>query len=657
MQKIDSLIPVILFAPLVGAMIAGFLGRRIGRNLSHSVTIILVGLSFLLSLYVFKVIGFGPVSSDHIFLFNWGNVGTIHFDIGLLIDPLTVYMMVIVTFVSLLVHIYSIGYMADEDGYCRFFSYISGFTFAMLALVMSDNFLLLYFGWEGVGLFSYLLIGFWFHREKSNFASIKAFLVNRVGDLGMLLGLALVLIYFHSLSYQVVFSKMSALVASTPHVSILGYYSVSGIGLMCFLLLLGALGKSAQIPLHVWLEGSMEGPTPISALIHAATMVTAGVFMLARLSPMFEYSAWTLSVVLILGALTCFLMGLIGIVQQDIKRVVAYSTLSQLGYMMAAQGASAYPIGMFHLMTHAAFKALLFLACGSVVLAMHHSQDLRKMGGIGRKMPVTYICFLIGAMALAGLPPFAGYFSKDLIIDAVHLSNLPGAQFAYYLVLGGVFVTGMYTFRVFILVFHGPSRAEPEVYKQVKESPWVVLIPLIALSIPALLAGWVFVEPILQGFFKSSIFILPQHNHLADLSAIVVNPLHFVLNSISSPAFWLAIAALLTSIVFYGLRPQWPDLLVKRFSWCYRLLVNKYGFDVLFDRILGVGSIRLGQLIWKYGDVMVVDKTMVEGTAKSTLMSGRRIAKLQSGFLNHYVLWMLIALVCGFVWYVTTILL
>ena len=503
----------IVLAPLVGALLAGLMGKIIGRRGAHLVTIIGVGLSTVLSLVVFWKLVFQGVEAHEVTVYTWAVVEGLRFEIGFLIDRLTVTMMVVVTFVSLMVHVYTMGYMHDDPGYQRFFSYISAFTFAMLMLCMANNFLQLFFGWEGVGLMSYLLIGFWYQRDTAIYANLKAFLVNRVGDFGFILGIGGVLMYFGSLHYGTVFGAAASLEGAA--VSVLPGTEWSVMTLICILLFIGAMGKSAQIPLHVWLPDSMEGPTPISALIHAATMVTAGVFMVARMSPLFEYSDTALSFVLIIGAATAFLMGLIGLVQNDIKRVVAYSTLSQLGYMMVACGVSAYAAGIFHLATHAFFKALLFLAAGSVIIAMHHDQDIRNMGGLRKYMPITWITSLIGSLALIGFPGFAGFFSKDAIIEAVHYSELPGAGIAYIAVLGGVFITALYSFRMYFLVFHGKERMDEHTRSHLHETPWVVTVPLILLAIPSVVIGWMFVEGALFGeHFGEAIFVLERHDVL-----------------------------------------------------------------------------------------------------------------------------------------------
>src|SRR5690606_25634833 len=481
------------FAPLVGAIVAGLFGRQVGRAGAHWVTIIGVAISFAASLWtLFDVLTGNTFDGP---LYTWAAFDNLSIQVGFLIDPLTATMMCVVTSVSLMVHIYTIGYMADDPGYQRFFSYISLFTFSMMMLVMANNFMQLFFGWEAVGLVSYLLIGFWYTRESAIYANLKAFLVNRIGDIGFLLGIGLVLAYAGSLDYAEVFAQAPQLASIEIDLFEGRFWSLMAV--VCIVLFGGAMGKSAQVPLHVWLPDSMEGPTPISALIHAATMVTAGIFMVARMSPLFEYSQTALTVVLVIGAITALFMGVLGIVQQDIKRIVAYSTLSQLGYMTTALGASAYAAGIFHLATHAFFKALLFLAAGSVIIAMHHEQDIRRMGGLKRYLPVTYWTALIGSLALIGFPGFAGFFSKDAVIEAVHHAELPGAGYAYACVLAGVFITALYSFRMFFLVFHGPERFDAHTRSHLHEPPAVVTGPLVLLAIPSVIAGWLGMEALL----------------------------------------------------------------------------------------------------------------------------------------------------------------
>lgn len=643
MAQLTIILLVIMLAPCVGALFAGLLGKYIKVMGTNIITIALMALALGLSIWLFYDFCANNLPAYNVNLYQFALADKLQFNIGLLIDRLTVFMMVVVTFVSFLVHVYSIGYMTGDPGYSRFFSYISGFTFAMLALVMANNFLLLFFGWEGVGLFSYLLIGFWYERENANYASLKAFIANRVGDLGFLLGIAVVLTYFGSIDYQTVFTATPSM--AQVAMNNVGHGSLNMITLACLLLFLGAVGKSAQIPLHIWLEGSMEGPTPISALIHAATMVTAGVFMVARLSPMFEYSDLALSVVLIIGALTCFLMGLLGIVQNDIKRVIAYSTLSQLGYMMAAQGASAYPVGMFHLMTHASFKALLFLAAGSVIVAMHHEQDIRKMGGLVKKLPITYICMLIGALALCGIPPFAGFFSKDLIIDAVAISNIPGHHLAYLLVLGGTIVTALYTFRMFFLVFHGKPRMDSDTFSHVHESPLSIILPLIILAIPTVLSGMMFFSYDLNGFFGSSIFILPTHPVMSLLQADNPNSLQFLLTKSLGLPCLLGLLGIILAYVLYIRIPAIPERIAMRCSWLYQFFVKKYFIDGAYDLIFGGGARLIGMLCYKVVDMLVIDRGIVENTARIIQSAGFQLRKLQTGFLYHYTLAMVLGLV------------
>ena len=637
MQNVYLAIPLVCLA---GALIAGLFGKIIGRVGAHTAAILGVTIAFVLSVVVFK----DTVLKGNVFngsVFTWGVSGGIPMEIGFLIDPLSAMMMVVVTFVSLMVHIYTIGYMRDDPGYQRFFSYIALFTFAMLMLVMSNNFLQLFFGWEAVGLVSYLLIGFWYKRETAIFANLKAFLVNRVGDFGFLLGIAAIYYHFGSLDYAAVFAIAPQHAATT--VQILPGVSWMLMTVICILLFIGAMGKSAQVPLHVWLPDSMEGPTPISALIHAATMVTAGIFMVARMSPLFELSETALSVILVIGAITALFMGFLGIVQNDIKRVIAYSTLSQLGYMTVALGASAYAAGMFHLMTHAFFKALLFLAAGSVIIAMHHEQDLRKMGGLKKYLPFTFITAWVGTLALTGIPPFSGFFSKDAIIEAVHHSQLPGAGFAYVAVLAGVFVTALYSFRLMFLAFYGKPRMDEHTRKHLHESPAVVVIPLILLAIPSLVAGWIYIEPMLFGnFFGDAIKVLPQHNVLAQIPFDGIGP--FIAHGLQSAPFILAVLGFGLAWVLYLREPHWPDMIRDRIKPIYNLLLRNYGFDEFYQKVFAGGARRLGDLFWRFGDVKLIDGLAVNGTARVIGWLSAAVRSVQSGYIYHYAFAMIIGL-------------
>ena len=646
-------ITIIILAPLLGAIIAGFLNKSVKNEGVNFFTILLCSLSFILS----AILAYGVFCHSEVYsvtYYDWAPItNKFHFEVSFTVNRITAYMMLIITFVSTLVHIYSIGYMRGESGYGRFFSYISGFTFAMLCLVMGNNFLLLFFGWEGVGLFSYLLIGFYFTRDNANVASLRAFIVNRVGDLGFLLGIGAVIYYTGSVDYKTVFASLSA-INNTELVSFLGM-SFHPATFMCSLLFIGAMGKSAQFPLHSWLEGSMEGPTPISALIHAATMVTAGVFMVARLSPMFVMSEAALSFVLITGAITCLFMGLIAIVQTDIKRVIAYCTLSQLGYMMVAQGAGAFSIGMFHLMTHAMFKALLFLAAGSVIVAMHHEQDIRRMGGLRKYMPITYVCMFIGAWALAALPPFSGFFSKDLIIDAAKNTTVYGHQFAYYMVLACAFVTSFYIFRMFFVVFHGKERMSDKEKSHLKESPKSILIPLILLAIPSVCIGYFFFEPVLSqthGLFGDTITHYTQQG-LGNISITgflasdeaTKTPLAFMEHSIHTVPFWLAISAFVLSYILYIYFPKIPEALsdIKTgVGVIYHILVKKYFIDILYDEIFVKIFLTISCALWKFVDVLLIDKTLVHGTSGAIYCVGDRLRKLQRGYLYDYAFVMMI---------------
>lgn len=647
MKLLYTLIPL---APLLAAIVTGFFGRRIGRINSHRVTIAGVAFSLVLSVVAFfhVVVGGAPTFNES--LYTWLVSGNIRFEIGFMVDNLTVMMLLVVNFVSLMVHIYTIGYMHDDDGYQRFFSYISLFTFSMLMLVMSNNFLQLFFGWEAVGTVSYLLIGFYYKKETAIFANMKAFLVNRVGDFGFVLGIAGIVMYTNSLAYTDAFAAAPTLVGET--MNIVGSAEWDVLTVLCILLFIGAMGKSAQAPLHVWLPDSMEGPTPISALIHAATMVTAGIFMVSRMSPIFELSETALSFILIVGSFTAFFMGLIGMVQNDIKRVVAYSTLSQLGYMTVALGVSAYSAAMFHLMTHAFFKALLFLAAGSVIIAMHHEQDIRKMGGLRKKMPITYWTSLIGSLALIGFPAFSGFYSKDIIIEAVHASTIPGASIAYWAVLGGVFVTAFYSFRLFFLVFHGKTRADKHTYDHAKESPKVVTIPLILLAIPSLLIGFVTVSAVVFGdYFKGVIFVDPARDVLAKVGETYHGPIQFISHAFHTSAVYIAAAGVVTAFVFYILAPSIPAFLDSKLGFLRRILDNKYGFDDFNQAVFARGSVGLGRQLWSKGDMAVIDGALVNGTAKGVGLLAGLARNIQSGMLFHYAFAMILGLLAMLTWF------
>jgi NADH-quinone oxidoreductase subunit L len=637
---------IVPLAPLAGALIAGLAGRAIGRRGAHGFTIagMLVSTAAAAAVFVDVLNGNtydGPV-------YTWLVSGDIRFEIGFLIDRLSATMMLVVAFVSLMVHVYTIGYMAEDPGYQRFFSYISLFTFFMLMLVSANNFLQLFFGWEGVGLMSYLLIGFWYERPSATYAQLKAFLVNRVGDFGFLLGIALIVMYFGSLDYATVFRNAPTLAGNTIELLPGAVWSLMTV--ICLLLFVGAMGKSAQFPLHVWLPDSMEGPTPISALIHAATMVTAGIFMVARMSPLFELSETALSVVMVIGAVTAFFMALIAIVQNDIKRVVAYSTLSQLGYMTVALGASAYAAGIFHLVTHAFFKALLFLGAGSVIIALHHQQDMRKMGGLRKYMPVTYWTLLIGAIASAGIPGFSGFFSKDAIIEAVHLSRTPGAGFAYFCVLATVFVTALYTFRLVFMTFHGPERFHGEVghgqgeHHPPHESPAVVTVPLVLLAIPSIAAGW-FIGPMLfGGYFGNAIAVAPAHDVLAQMGQDFHGIVAMMTHALGTAPFWLAVAGIAAAAWLYLLRPDLPGLIKDKAGVLYTILERKYGFDEAYQWLFGDGAVRFGTGLWKGGDVAVIDGVFVDGSARAVGWIAMLVRTLQSGFIYHYAFAMIIGI-------------
>ncbi|MCU0768095.1 MAG: NADH-quinone oxidoreductase subunit L [Burkholderiaceae bacterium] len=669
---------IIVLAPLAAAAVAGLLGRWIGRAGAHTVTILAVALSFVLSARVLWGLLHGGPGFDGP-VYTWLVSDGIRMEVGFLVDRLSALMMVVVTFVSLMVHVYTIGYMHDDPGYTRFFSYISLFTFAMLMLVMSNNLLQLFFGWEAVGLVSYLLIGFWYTRPSAIFANMKAFVVNRVGDFGFLLGIAGIVHLTGSLHYAEIFAQADRIAATT--FEILPGHVWQAVTVICICLFIGAMGKSAQVPLHVWLPDSMEGPTPISALIHAATMVTAGIFMVARMSPLFELSETALSFIIVIGGTTALFMGFLGIVSNDIKRVVAYSTLSQLGYMTVALGVSAYAGAIYHLMTHAFFKALLFLAAGSVIIAMHHEQDMRRMGGLRKYMPVTYWTCLIGALALIGFPGFSGFFSKDALIEAVELSTLPAAHYGYWCVLIGVFVTAFYTFRLVFMTFHGKERFSTSAAPHhgigegthvdteadaghepdedhghghggpPRESPWVVTVPLVMLAIPSIAIGWPTVGAVLFGdYFGNSIHVAPAHDVLARLGEEFHGPVGFVMHGLSSPILLLAAGGVALAWYFYIVRPEIPGRLRERAGALYTLLDNKYYFDAFNERVIAGGSCAIGRLLWRGGDVAVIDGAAVNGSARLVGWLANVARGVQTGYLYHYAFATIIGLSALLAW-------
>ncbi len=667
------------FAPLVGALAAGLFGRRIGRANSHRVTILGVAISFAASLWtLFDVLAGNTFDGA---VYTWSSVAGLDIQVGFLIDTLSATMMCVVGFVSLMVHVYTIGYMADDPGYQRFFSYISLFTFSMMMLVMANNFMQLFFGWEAVGLVSYLLIGFWYTRPSAIHANLKAFVVNRVGDFGFVVGIGLVLAFFGTLDYGETFALAPSLAERTHEFWPGAQWSV--ITAACLFLFVGAMAKSAQFPLHVWLPDSMEGPTPISALIHAATMVTAGVFMIARMSPLYELSDTALAVVITIGAITALFLGLVGVVQNDIKRIIAYSTISQLGYMMVALGASAYGIGIFHLMTHAFFKALLFLAAGSVIIAMHHDQDIRNMGGLRRYMPITWITTLVGSLALVATPFFSGFYSKDLIIEAAGAAEVPGAGFAYFAVLASVFVTSLYTFRMYFLVFHGEPRwgraahgaqalattghdpqagahgaahapvasDDPHAHEhhglaageRPHESPWVVTLPLVLLAIPSAIIGIFTVGPMLfGGFFDESIFVDPRHPAMAELAAHFHGWLQMGLHSVATPAFWLALAGVVVAGYAYLVNPAFPVAVRRGMGPIYRLLDNKYYLDRINEVVFAGGARALGRGLWRGGDQALIDGVAIDGSARLVGWFSGVLRLVQTGRLNSYAITMIV---------------
>jgi len=658
-------------APLVGSALAGVFGTKfggnwIGRRLSHSLTILGVLVAFILSAMTLKSVALDGARFNET-IYTWMVVGGLKMEVGFLIDGLTAMMMCVVTFVSLMVHIYTVGYMEEDEGYNRFFAYISLFTFSMLMLVMSNNLLQLFFGWEAVGLVSYLLIGFWFNKPTAIFANMKAFLVNRVGDFGFILGIGLIAAYAGTLNYGEVFAKAAELGAIEFPWYVLGQ-DVMLITVICICLFIGAMGKSAQFPLHVWLPDSMEGPTPISALIHAATMVTAGIFMVARMSPLYELSDTALSFILVIGSITALFMGFLGIIQNDIKRVVAYSTLSQLGYMTVALGASAYSVAVFHLMTHAFFKALLFLGAGSVIMGMHHNQDIRWMGGVRKYMPITWITSLLGSLALIGTPLFAGFYSKDSIIEAVHESHLWGAGFANFAVLAGVFVTAFYSFRMYFLVFHGKERYDqnPDAHHddhghghddhhEPHESPWVVTVPLVLLAIPSVVIGYMTIQPMLFGeFFKDAILVdTAKHPVMEELAHAFHGPVAMALHAFSTLPFWLALGGVVTAYYMYMVNPALPAAIQRAVQPIYTLLENKYYMDWINENILARGARLLGTGLWKGGDQAVIDGAVVNGSWRLVGWVAGVVRRLQSGYLYHYALAMIVGILVLMSWFVT----
>ena len=662
----------IALLPLAGSLLAGLFGNKIGRAGAHSVTILGVAVSAVLSGWVLWGFIDGSRAKFDENVYTWLTMGGIDFSVGFLVDSMTAMMMAVVTGVSLMVHIYTIGYMHDEEvGYQRFFSYISLFTFSMLMLIMSNNFIQLFFGWEAVGLVSYLLIGFYFKKPSATFAKLKAFLVNRVGDFGFVLGIALVLAYFGgSLRYADVFAYLPQVQNAT--IELVPGVQWSLITVTCLLLFVGAMGKSAQFPLHVWLPDSMEGPTPISALIHAATMVTAGLFMVSRMSPIYELSSTALSVIMVIGAITALFMGFLGTIQNDIKRVVAYSTLSQLGYMTVALGASAYSVAMFHVMTHAFFKALLFLAAGSAIIGMHHDQDMRHMGNLKKYMPVTWLTMLLGNLALIGTPFFSGFYSKDSIIEAAKLSNLPGSGFAYFAVLASVFVTAFYAFRQYFMVFHGKEkwRELPEhhddhhsdghhhglgKHDNPHESPWVVTLPLVLLAIPSVIIGYIAIEPMLYGdFFKGVIFVNHEaHPTMHLMKEEFHGALAMVSHSLHSPVLYLAVAGVVSAWVLYIKAPGLPAKIAAAFRPVYVLFENKYYLDVIYYNVFAKGSRALGTFFWKAIDTAIIDNGIVNGSAKLVGAVSAQVRKMQTGFIYTYAAFMVtgvLVLIVAFFW-------
>ncbi len=642
-----------VLAPLVGSLITGLACRRIKPSTAHRVTILGVALSLFFSLDLLKliIIDHNPVQSFDLYV--WALSGNYEFKIGFLIDQLTVLMMVVVNMVSLLVHIYSMAYMKDDPGYARFFSYMSLFSFAMLMLVTANNFTQLFFGWEGVGFVSYLLISFWFKKDSAANGGLKAFIVNRVGDFSFILALALILSYCGSLDYAVLFAQLPLLTQST--IQLWPGLDVSVISLIAVLIFIGAMAKSAQIPLHIWLPESMEGPTPISALIHAATMVTAGVYLVARLSPLYELSPVALNLVLIVGSTGALFLGLLALVENDIKRVIAFSTMSQLGYMMAANGVSAYSAALFHLFTHAFFKALLFLAAGSIILSLHHEQDLRKMGGLVKRLPITYVTFLIGALALAAIPPFSGFYSKDAIIELVQHSSLAAAPYAYFCLMAGAFVTAFYIFRAFFMAFHGKARFDLQTPHTIQEPAWPVLSALVLLAIPSTILGFCLVEDLVyaapqQNLFGHSIDLVANSAVVTELHQEFNSALAAALNAPFSLSFWMSVGGLSTAFFAYLLFPSVPHFFAQHFKNIRGILLDQYGFDRFNDRVFVRGVKSLSQFLYQVTDVNFIDSFLVNGSGRTVVRIAQLAKRLQSGLLNQYVLAMIFALVLLLGW-------
>ena len=642
---------ILILSPLVGSIVSGIFGRWMHERVSHWVTIVCIAISFVCALMLFNQMVFLKHASVSHNVYKWAGIERYHFYLGYYLDNLSAIMVTVVTFVSLLVHVYSIGYMHGDAGYRRFFSYMSLFTFAMLLLVMANNMLQLFIGWEGVGLVSYLLIGFWFNKPSAAVGSFKAFIVNRVGDLGLIIGMAAVLSVVGSLDYQTIFQQAPTIISKT--ITISSGHTISMLTFICLMFFIGAMGKSAQLPLHIWLPESMEGPTPISALIHAATMVTAGIYLVARMSPLFSLSVSALSLVLIVGSTGALFLGLLAVVEFDIKRIVAYSTMSQLGYMMAANGAGAYPTAVFHLFTHACFKALLFLAAGSVIMAMHHEQDIRKMGGLWRKLPITYACFLIGTLALVAVPPFAGFYSKDAIIEAVHFSPVPGAHYAYWCLSLGALVTALYSFRALFLAFHGQPRMDASVYGHLKENNYVIVIPLILLAIPSVILGLLWAGPILYNspsWLNQALVMLPKQNPMNEMVGQYHGVWALIHSAFFQLPFWLTVIGVVIAYLAYILWPNVPMRLSRRLSLLIWILNKGYGFD-RFNQILFVDGAQLvSESLYRYSDMKLIDDGLVNASGRFVLRLSHQMRRLQTGYLFHYIFVMILGLLAFMCW-------
>lgn len=650
MQYLKLCIKLIIFLPLASAIVVGLFGNIIKKKWVNIISISFMFIATILSTFVFFGFLYGKMRPINTTLYVWGSSGVLNLSVGFLIDKLSTLMLMAVTFISFVVHVYSTGYMQKDAGYNRFFSYLSLFTFAMLMLVIANNFLQLFFGWEICGLLSYLLIGFWFKRTSAVNAGMKAFLINRVADIAFILGIGAIYVYFGSLEYKHVFANVHYMSSIGREISLFLSPSVSVISFICICLFIGAMGKSAQVPLHVWLPDSMEGPTPISALIHAATMVGAGVFLVARMSPLFEYSDAALNFILIIGSVTCLFMGLLSVIQNDIKRIIAYSTLSQLGYMMIAAGSSLYTLAIFHLFTHGFIKALLFLGAGSVIIGMYKEQDIRKMGNLKKYMPITFVTMLIASFSLVGFPSLSGFFSKDLIIQGLYHSNLAFAPIAHFVAVVGVFITALYTFRLIFIVFYNKEKMDDYKKENLKESPLVIWVSLIVLLIPSIFVGGFFYNNILDGELLNGVKILSSHSAFATLNAYKVNVFEFILKGFVSIEFLLVLLGIITSWLCYVKYTDLPEKIIKKIKPVYFVLSKKYWVDYLYQKYIVSFVKEVGWFFWVYIDKWFINGICVHGVSTTVTKVSIVVRKMQTGYLYHYVLFMIISLFAFLAW-------